>query len=150
MRHLRLFHPAWLACAIVLAGASLAQAQDCKSMVDAFNKAIDAGNEGEAQKFVDRIAIDADCGRFQVPAQRRLAAFRLQAAHALMAKGRPANEYERFLAEAEKSQVLWQAAATLGDVRFGERRFADAARAFDRAIDIIKNETLTPNAPSKF
>src|SRR4029078_375562 len=34
--------------------------------------------------------------------------------------------------------------------RFGERRFADAAEAYDRAIAIVKNETLTPNRPEKF
>ena len=35
-------------------------------------------------------------------------------------------------------------------MRFGERRFADAAIAFDRAIEIMRNESLTPTAPSKF
>ncbi len=46
--------------------------------------------------------------------------------------------------------MLWQASATMGEVRFGERRFVDAAMAFDRAIEIVKNETRTPAAPSKF
>jgi outer membrane protein OmpA-like peptidoglycan-associated protein len=46
--------------------------------------------------------------------------------------------------------VLWQASATLAEVRFGERRFAEAAQAYDLAIEIIKNETMTPTAPSKF
>ena len=46
--------------------------------------------------------------------------------------------------------MLWQASATLAEVRFGERRFPEAAKAFDRAIEIVKNETLTPNAPTKF
>ena len=46
--------------------------------------------------------------------------------------------------------MLWQASATMGEVRFGERRFAEAAQAYDRAIEIIKNETRTPAAPSKF
>jgi outer membrane protein OmpA-like peptidoglycan-associated protein len=51
---------------------------------------------------------------------------------------------------AEKPRVLWQASATLAEVRFGERRFAEAARAYDRTIEIIKNESLTPTAPSAF
>jgi outer membrane protein OmpA-like peptidoglycan-associated protein len=46
--------------------------------------------------------------------------------------------------------VLWQASATLGDVRFGERRFVEAAHSFDRAIVIVNNEALTPTPPSKF
>jgi outer membrane protein OmpA-like peptidoglycan-associated protein len=44
--------------------------------------------------------------------------------------------------------VLWQAAATLGEFRFGQRRFGEASAAFDRAIEIIKNEGLTPKPPS--
>ena len=68
----------------------------------------------------------------------------------LMARGRPTANIERLLTEAERPEVLWQASATMGEVRFGERRFVDAAMAFDRAIEIIKNETRTPTAPSKF
>ncbi len=67
-----------------------------------------------------------------------------------MARGRPVAEYERLLTAAEASEVLWQASATLGEVRFGERRFADAAEAYDRAIGIVNNETLTPTRPEKF
>lgn len=130
--------------------ADAADAQDCATLVDEFNRAVDAGREGDAQQMVDKIATDAQCGSFQVPAQRRLAAFRLARAQSLMAQGRPVGDYERLLAEADKPEVLWQASATLGDVRFGERRFVDAAMAFDRAIEVIKNETLTPTAPSKF
>jgi outer membrane protein OmpA-like peptidoglycan-associated protein len=142
---------ATLVAATLLGGAALpAHAQDCGALVDAFNRAVDAGREGEAQQMVDKIATDAQCGSFQVPAQRRLAAFRLARAQSLMAQGRPVGDYERLLAEADKPEVLWQASATIGDVRFGERRFVDAAMAFDRAIEVIKNETLTPTAPSKF
>jgi outer membrane protein OmpA-like peptidoglycan-associated protein len=158
MFHIRSLHLPWLAGAVVCAAAGLAttatsaqaQAQDCRALIDAFNKAVDGGREAEGQTLVDKIATDAQCARFQVPAQRRLAAFRLQAAQILMARGRPVADYDRLLSEAEKPHVLWQAAATMGEVRFGERRFADAARSFDRAIDVIKNESLTPNAPSKF
>ena len=67
-----------------------------------------------------------------------------------MARGRPVAEYERLLTAAETTEVLWQASATLGEVRFGERRFAEAAEAYDRAIAIVKNETLTPAKPEKF
>jgi outer membrane protein OmpA-like peptidoglycan-associated protein len=127
-----------------------ARAADCAQIVDEFNRAVDAGREAEAQLLTDRIAMDAQCGRFQIPVQRRLAAFRLAAVQFLMARGRPTADYERLLTEAERSEVLWQASATMGEVRFGERRFVDAAMAFDRAIEIVKNETRTPAAPSKF
>jgi len=138
-----------LLVAIVGNGAP-ARAADCSQVVDEFNRAVDAGREAEAQLLTDRIAMDAQCGRFQIAVQRRLAAFRLAAVQFLMARGRPSADYERLLTDAERSEVLWQASATMGEVRFGERRFVDAAMAFDRAIEIVKNETRTPAAPSKF
>jgi len=138
-----------IAAAIVcFSGPALAA--DCRPMIDEFNRAVDAGLEAAAQSQIDRIAVSAECGRYQVPAQVRLAALRLSTTQQLMARGRPVGEYERLLTAAESAEVLWQASATLGEVRFGERRFADAAQAYDRAIEIIKNETLTPNSPAKF
>src|SRR3954462_7161623 len=127
-----------------------APAAECTQRVDEFNRAVDAGAEPEAQKLIDQISMDPQCGRYQIPAQRRLAAFRLAAVQYLMARGRPHVDYERLLTEAERPEVLWQASATQGEVRFGERRFVEAALAFDRAIEIVKNETRTPVAPSKF
>jgi len=134
----------------VVGNSAPARAADCAQVVDEFNRAVDAGREAEAQLLTDRIAMDAQCGRFQIAVQRRLAAFRLAAVQFLMARGRPSADYERLLTDAERSEVLWQASATMGEVRFGERRFVDAAMAFDRAIEIVKNETRTPAAPSKF
>jgi outer membrane protein OmpA-like peptidoglycan-associated protein len=138
------------AAALFLAIISPARADECADLVDQFNEAVDAGRDGDAQILVDKIATHGLCGSFQVPVQRRLAAFRLRAAQDLMARGRPTEEYEKLLEQADRPEVLWQAAATLAEVRFGERRFAEAAMGFDRAIETVKNEALTPTAPSKF
>jgi outer membrane protein OmpA-like peptidoglycan-associated protein len=136
------------ACLLIPAGPALAA--DCNPMIEQFNQAVDTARENDAQGLVDKIAGSADCGQFQTAAQHRLAALRLSAAHILMARGRPVAEYERLLTAAETTEVLWQASATLGEVRFGERRFAEAAEAYDRAIAIVKNETLTRTKPEKF
>jgi outer membrane protein OmpA-like peptidoglycan-associated protein len=141
---------ALLPALLIVASAGFAAAADCSKLIADFNKAVDTGHEAEAQQLVDKIATDAECGRFQVAAQRRLSAFRLSAVQFLMARGRPPADFERLLVAADKPRVLWQSAATMAEVRFGERRFAEAARAYDRAIEIIKNESLTPTAPSKF
>jgi outer membrane protein OmpA-like peptidoglycan-associated protein len=146
LRYLRLA----VLIAASLGAADRVHAAGCTELVESFNRAVDAGREPEAQQLVDRIAKDAQCGRFQVPAQRRLAALRLAAVQSLLARGRPYAEFDRLLSEAERPEVLWQASATLGEVRFGERRFVQAAMAFDRAIEIMKNEARTPTAPSKF
>src|SRR5262245_9422945 len=119
-------------------------------MIDEFNHLVDVGQENNAQFIIDQIATSVECGCYQVAAQRRLAALCLDSAHSLMARGRPVGDYERLLVAADAPEVLWQAAATLGEVRFGERRFAEAAQAYDRGIEIIKNETRTPAVLSKF
>ena len=143
--------PSVIAAAIVAAvSLSSASAEDCREMIDPFNVAVDAGRADDAQALVDRIATSAECGRYQVAAQRRLAALRLSTAQSLMARGRPVADYEHLLVDADAPDVLWQAAATLAAVRFGERRFAEAAQAYDRGIEIIKNETLTPIAPARY
>jgi outer membrane protein OmpA-like peptidoglycan-associated protein len=148
LRHLR----SGLAAAII--GTSVlpaaGSAERCQSLISEFNQLVDTGTENEAQQLIDKIATSAECGRYQVPAQRRLAALRLKSAQSLMARGRPVADYEYLLIAADAPEVLWQAAATLGEVRFGERQFAQSAQAYDRAIEIVKNETLTPVAPSKY
>jgi len=149
-------HPPRLGIALSVAvmGAlvlpAIACAQDCQLLLDRFNRAIDSGGESEAQTLVDTISTSADCGRYQVPTQRRLSALRLNLAQLLMARGRPVSDFERLLTAAQAPEVLWQASATLAEVRFGERRFSEAAQAYDLAIEIIKNETMTPTAPTKF
>lgn len=136
------------ACWLTIASPALAG--DCKSLIEQFNQAIDSAQESDAQALVDKISGSADCGQNQTAAQLRLAALRLSAVQILMARGRPVAEYERLLTAGETTEVLWQASATLGEVRFGERRFAEAAEAYDRALAIVKNETLTPAKPEKF
>lgn len=133
-----------------LLAATPALATDCKSFLGPFNQAIDEAREPDAQGLIDKIAASAECGQYQTAAQYRLAALRLSAAQILMARGRPVAEYERLLMAAEAPEVLWQASATLGEVRYGARRFAEAAEAYDRAIAIVNNETLTATRPEKF
>lgn len=135
----------------IMAGAGPAIADDCAVKIASFNAAVDAGMDDLAQGYVDEIATSPDCSRYELSVQRRLAAQRLQIAQQLMMdRRRPVSEYESLLLAAQKPQVWWQASATLGEVRFGQRRFAEAAQAYDVAIEIIKNETLTPVAPSKY
>ena len=124
-------------------------ADACSPPIEAFNRAVNAGQDQAAQAQIERILSDANCGGYVIPAQRRLAASRLAAAQKLIAENRPLEDYAVLIADADRPGVLWQAAATLAEVRFGQRQFAEAARGFDRAIEIVKNETLTPNDPGR-
>lgn len=130
------------------AAAQNEQGASCAPLVERFNTAIDQGREFDAYRASEESLATPECTAFRMPMLRRLAAWRLNEAQTLMARGRPVEEYENALVTAETSQVLWQASATLAEVRFGERRFAEAAQAYDRAIEIVKSETLTPATPS--
>ena len=62
-----------IAAAIVAAlSLSSASAEDCREMIDQFNVVADGGRTDDAQALVDRIATSADCGRYQVAAQRQV------------------------------------------------------------------------------
>ncbi|NNG71618.1 DUF4384 domain-containing protein [Rhizobium laguerreae] len=119
----------------------------CTALLDKLNTAVAAKDITAAAAEADTIAVSADCGQFQVNAQRRVAALRLSAAQEMMAANQPVADYEPLLAAADSPQVLWQASATLGEIYFSARRFADAAADYQQAIEIIKNETRTPKAP---
>ncbi|ACS60214.1 DUF4384 domain-containing protein [Rhizobium leguminosarum] len=119
----------------------------CTALLDKLNTAVAAKDISAAASEADAIAVSADCGQFQVNAQRRVAALRLSAAQEMMAANQPVADYEPLLVAADSPQVLWQASATLGEIYFSSRRFADAAADYQQAIEIIKNETRTPKAP---
>ncbi|MGO7438121.1 DUF4384 domain-containing protein [Rhizobium ruizarguesonis] len=119
----------------------------CTALLDKLNTAVAAKDITAAAAEADTIAVSADCGQFQVNAQRRVAALRLSAAQEMMAANQPVADYEPLLIAADSPQVLWQASATLGEIYFSARRFADAAADYQQAIEIIKNETRTPKAP---
>lgn len=141
-----------LGSALLLAAAPAAaqteQGSSCAPLVERFNQAIDQGREFDAHRAAEDSLASPECSAFRMPMLRRLAAWRLNEAQMAMARGRPPEEYENALVTAEAAQVLWQASATLAEARFGERRFVEAAQAYDRAIEIVKSETLTPTTPS--
>ncbi len=124
-------------------------ADACSARIDAFNRAVDAAPDQNAQAQVEAIVDDPNCSGYVVPAQRRLAASRLAAAQKLMAQNAPLNLYLTLVIEADRPAVLWQAAATLAEIRFSQRQFVEAAHSFDRAIDVVNNETLTPHDPGR-
>ena len=65
--------PAALAAVCLVSSAVLASspalAAGCEALLEEFNRAVDAGQERQAQELVDKIATDAECGRFQVQAR---------------------------------------------------------------------------------
>ncbi|NEU94693.1 OmpA family protein [Bradyrhizobium uaiense] len=121
------------------------RAADCTSLLARFNTAVQARSLEDAKKAESAIAGDAVCGASLIQVQNTRAALELVIAEAL-----PANSPQReaLTVDADKPQVSWKAAAVLGAQRFEQRRFADAAGTYMRAIEIIKDATKTPHAPA--
>jgi outer membrane protein OmpA-like peptidoglycan-associated protein len=132
--------------AVLAAGPSRAEA-DCADLLQRFNAAIAREAVAEATAFEAQIGGDAICGGRLVDVQRRRAALQLKLVQPLLVGGAPSAEAERLLLQADEPEVLWQAAKAVGDMRFSQRRFADATAAFERALEIIKNPAKTPRAP---
>jgi outer membrane protein OmpA-like peptidoglycan-associated protein len=63
--------------------------------------------------------------------------------------GTPLDQLETSLTESLFYHRLWQALATLGDLKSDSRQFADAARRYDEALQVIADEELTPTPPQE-
>ncbi len=122
---------------------------DCDELLKKFNAAIAGQSLADAQALESKIATDGVCGTLKDEVQRQRAILQLRMAQALMNRNAPAFEYENLIIDAEKPQILWRASAGLGDLRFGQRRFAEAAEAYERAIEVMKSRSKTPTEPDQ-
>ena len=135
----------WTA-AILLASATTAFA-DCGDLLQRFNQALEQRSLAEVTALEKQIAADAACGNRLVEVRQRRATLQLLLAQQLVDKGGKMPDYEGLVVDADKPEVSWLAAKMLGDMRFAQRAFADAARDYDRAVEIIKNASKTPSPP---
>jgi outer membrane protein OmpA-like peptidoglycan-associated protein len=138
---------AWGLAMVATIACGVPARADCTDLLERFNAAMAARAVTEAKAIEAQVARDAVCGTRLVEVQRRRAALQLMLAQPLLAGGAPAGEAEQLLLEADTPDVLWQAAKALGDLRFSQHRYADAAAAFERALEIIRNPGKTPRPP---
>jgi outer membrane protein OmpA-like peptidoglycan-associated protein len=132
----------------LLASAVAAKA-DCDDLLKKFNAAIASQSLPDAQALESEIATDGVCGALKDEVQRQRAILQLRMAQTLMNRNAPAADYESLIIDAEKPQILWRASAGLGDLRFRQRRFAEAAVAYERALEIMKSRSRTPTEPNR-
>jgi outer membrane protein OmpA-like peptidoglycan-associated protein len=131
---------------IAFAGCSSAKA-DCDSLLKQFDSAISARNLSATKNLEVQIIHDNICGSHKLDVQKRRAALELVLAQQLMDAHASLSEYQDLIVDADEPEVLWRAAVGLGDIRFSQRRFAEATVAYERAIEIIKNKGTTPVDP---
>lgn len=129
--------------------SNISGAQAACDDLSAFNAAVAARDLALARTTEARMAADASCSATMAEARRQRAVLEFSQAEQLRkaSAGEPPASYEELLTSS--SAVLWYAASTLGDVRLAQKRYADATTAYERALEIIKNPTLTPTAPDQ-
>lgn len=132
----------------LVTSVAVAQA-DCDGLLKRFNAAIASQSLPDAQALESEISTDGLCGAFKDEVQRQRAILQLRMAQTLMNRHAPVSDYENLIIDAEKPQILWRASVGLGDLRFGQRRFADAAAAYERALEIMKSRSKTPADPDQ-
>jgi OOP family OmpA-OmpF porin len=128
------------------AGGSVARA-DCTDLLQQFQAALAARSIPDAKAVENKIAVDPACGNQINDIKRQRSVLELIVVLQLQAKNAAFSDYEPLLVEA--SELTWQAAKVLGDIKFKDRKFTEASAAYERAIEIIKNRTLTPTDPDK-
>jgi outer membrane protein OmpA-like peptidoglycan-associated protein len=131
---------------IFCANGQVAKA-DCTDLLNQFNAAIANRSLPDAKAVEAKIAVDAGCGDRLNEIRRQRAVLELGLVQQMIDKKAPTSEYEGLLLDA--SDMLWRAASALGDIKFSERKFAEATVAYERAIETMKNIGLTPTAPDE-
>jgi outer membrane protein OmpA-like peptidoglycan-associated protein len=144
----RLFWAASIGSMMLLTYAHSAKA-DCDDLLKSFNAAVAGQSLSEAKVLEGKIAVDGACGAFKDDVQRQRAILELRNAQALMNRNAPLSDYESLIIDAEKPEILWRASVGLADLRFSQRRFADAAAAYERALEIMKSRSKTPTEPDQ-
>lgn len=133
---------------IVFFAMEQAATADCAGLLGQFNTAIANRSLSDAKAIEDKVAISGDCGEERVnEVKRQRAVLEVAVVQQLVDKKAPTSDYEGLLLDA--STMLWRAAFALGDIKFSQRKFAEATVFYERAIETMKNIGLTPTAPDK-
>lgn len=130
---------------IFLSAPTPVLADDC-AYLPAFRQAIQNRDIQATKGLEAKIAVDAVCGPLTNRVRLQRVLLETAAAEALL--DRPGREAEReaLLTSAAEPALFWGASLAIGDLRFSQRRFVDATRAYEQAIDIANNRALTPVA----
>lgn len=133
-----------LVCCI---GASTAKA-DCADLLKQFDAAFSNRALPQVLDLEAKIARDGTCGEPDIAKTKRTrTALQFDLAKELIKKGAQQSEYEGLLLAA--SEVVWQAAVQVGNEKFKQKQFVEATVAYERALELVKNPSVTPTAPGE-
>jgi outer membrane protein OmpA-like peptidoglycan-associated protein len=137
-----------ICCVLSMGWSSQAGASDCASLIASFEEALKKRDIPAAEAVEKQLSVDAVCGVGSVKLQHRLASAELSMAEDFRKDPLHQQEREKLLIKAEKYSVSWAASYALGEFHFAQRKFAEAAREFESAIDIANDKSFTPKPTS--
>ncbi len=143
---LRNLRPA-LVAGLVASGLGVGPARaDCTAIDADIREAVQAGLAEKLPLLNERMLEDPTCpGDYRERTGRVMA---LATVKQLEAKHGNAMPIEA-LGEAVKLGRPWQALYALGNAHYGKKSFAEAVRAYEAAIEDVRDERLNPKAPPK-
>lgn len=138
-----------VALLLLLQATGTAATAGCDDLLKSFNAAIASQSLSEAKGLETHIAIDGACGGLKDEVQRQRAILELRTAQQMVNRNAPLADYESLVIDAEKPEILWRASVGLADIRFSQRKFSEAASAYERALEIMKSRSKTPTEPDQ-
>ena len=139
----------FLSCLLVAGclGVTAASA-NCAALVKQFDEAFSNRSLPQVTDLAAKIAKDGTCTEPDIAKTKRAkAALQFDLAKEFIKKGAQQSEYEGLLLAA--SDFEWQAAVLIGNIKSKQRQFAEATVAYERAIELVKNISITPVAPNE-
>jgi outer membrane protein OmpA-like peptidoglycan-associated protein len=135
-----------LIAAFVFAAVAAAPAHaDCAAARQRFEQALAGRQVATAKAVENEIRRDPICApQFPGIIGERVEMQRRLFDDALLTEA----EREAQLRDAVAANVSWRAAATLGDLEYGRRRFRSALGFYESALDLMTNRSATPSQPS--
>jgi len=139
----------FLSCLLLVGclGVSAARA-DCAALVKQFDEAFSSRALPQVTDLEARIAKDGSCTEPDIR-RTRLSKAKLQfdVVKGMVKKAAPWSEYEGLLLAA--SDLLWDAAVLVGNEKSKQRDFVAATIAYERALELVKNPSVTATPPDR-
>jgi outer membrane protein OmpA-like peptidoglycan-associated protein len=123
-----------------------AHAEICKDEQVRFDAALQKRDFTAAMGIEKEIAPTA-CGGYLTSFRARRAALQVEAAEGLRGNPKRSAEREALILQADEPRLLWTAAYLAGELYKSKKQYDKAADAFERAISIAGDKSLTPQAP---
>lgn len=121
---------------------------DCNDLLRQFDAVFSSRSLSQVTDMEAKIAKDGTCRESEIQRARlSRATLQFDLVKELLQKGAPQSDYEPLLLAA--SELIWQAAVFIGNTKTKQRDYVGATVAYERAIELVKNPSITSVSPGE-